>query len=124
MVLEVLVEPLLRERHGVDVVDRADRGGIDAGLSEGVGHRRELAGRLAGGGRRRDQRSERRLAVEAPVLEVHHQIAERPHVGHVEPEVQRAALDEPVVDLLDVVGERGVVETGQVDRRRRRGSRR
>jgi hypothetical protein len=58
---------------------------------------------------------ERRLAIQAPVLEVHHQVAERSHVGDVEPEVQRTAVEQALVHVLDVVGEGRVVEAGEVD---------
>ena len=117
VVLEVLVEPLLRGGHGVDLVDRADawrdrrrrRGGRrPPPPSWRAGSR--VAGDAATSARKRDSRSRpqsSRCTIRSP---------SGPHVGHVEPEVQRRALHQPLVDLLDVVGERGVVETGQVDR--------
>ena len=49
----------LAVRHGVDLVDRADRGRVDAGLAEGVAHGGQLAGGLSGGRRRGDERPER-----------------------------------------------------------------
>jgi hypothetical protein len=41
---------------------------------------------------------------------VHHQVAERTHVGPVQPEVQRHAFAHVLVHGAQVIGEGGVVE--------------
>ena len=75
----------------------------------------ELPSRLPGGGRRRDEGAERVVAAQSPVLERDHQQAERPHVRHVQPEVQRGHPAEVVEQLGDVLRQGLVVERGEID---------
>ena len=117
--VEVVIERRRRRRYGTDLIERADRERVDTRRAERVGDPPPAVGAF----RRRRRRTLEQLHdlgwIEAPLVRVREQVADRPGVAAVQLVMADPAGQVVTVDGGDVVGELEVVEVGEVDRLQR-----